>query len=314
MIRSGLAVTGARAEKALRRIQPVLAYAAAHLDEDVSLAALAGKAGLSACHLHRAFAAAVGETPKRLTLRLRLGRAAALLLTARDSVLEVALECGFQSHEAFCRAFRRQFGTTPSAYRRRGFAGGASRAQGRTHAATVTRVGPCVGLYHIREQAWRDEMTYSIEKMELSPQPVLVMRRRVKPPEIAATLAETLGHIFQHAQRNGMALSGQPFTRYHDWGPGLLTIETGMPVAVHGGASGDAEILADTLPGGPAAVTTHTGPYDQLTEAHAALQVWIEAQGLTAAGAPWEVYLTDPADYPNPQDWKTQVFWPVTRA
>src|SRR5580693_7938609 len=97
----------------LRQIQPVVAYAAGHLDQDVSLTALAEQAGLSAFHLHRVFSAAAGETPKQFTLRLRLARAAALLLSGRESVLNVALACGFQSHEAFCRAFRRCFGMRP---------------------------------------------------------------------------------------------------------------------------------------------------------------------------------------------------------
>src|SRR5580693_2285114 len=118
----------------LRQIQPVVAYAAGHLDQDVSLAALAGQAGLSAFHLHRVFSAAAGETPKQFTLRLRLGRAAAMLLTSGDSVLGVALSCGFQSHEAFCRAFRKRFGITPSSYRLRGFTASVDRAAARTHA------------------------------------------------------------------------------------------------------------------------------------------------------------------------------------
>ena len=50
---------------------------------------------------------------------------------------------------------------------------------------------------------------------------------------------------------------------------------------------------------------------EQFVEAHAAIQQWIEAQGLLAAGPPWETYTTDPADYPDPQDWKTDVFWPL---
>ena len=47
-------------------VQPLLAYAAAHLDDDVSLTALAEKAGFSAFYLPRIFSAAVGETPKQL--------------------------------------------------------------------------------------------------------------------------------------------------------------------------------------------------------------------------------------------------------
>lgn len=133
----------------------------------------------------------------------------------------------------------------------------------------------------------------------------------MKPAEIAATLGEVLGHVFQQAQSNGMALAGQPFTRYFDWGPGLLTIEAGMPVAAHAGGSPAGDVRAETLPGGLAATTMHIGAYDKLNEAHAAVQQWIEAEGLNAAGAPWEVYVTDPADFPDPKDWKTEIFWPL---
>lgn len=55
----------------------------------------------------------------------------------------------------------------------------------------------------------------------------------------------------------------------------------------------------------------HAGAYDQLQETYAAMEKWIGEQGLSTAGAPWEVYVTDPGDYPDPADWRTEVFWPV---
>ena len=304
-------------------VQPLLAYAAASLDDDVSLNALARKAGLSAFYLHRIFLAAVGETPKQFTMRLRLGHAAARLLMTDDSVLSVALSCGFQSHEVFVRAFRRSFGMTPGTYRRRGFASRVSTTQARQHAALVSQVGPCIALYHIDKRK-EPEMTYSISRKDLSPQPVFVIRRRVKLSEIGPTLAEVLPIVFKHALQTGAAIAGQPFTRYVEWGPGLVTIEAGLPVVVSGNnvndgesapddAAGGPKIVADSLPGGPVATLTHSGPYEKLSEAHAAIQQWIEDQGLLAAGPPWETYTTDPADYPDPQDWKTDVFWPLAR-
>src|SRR5262245_35076536 len=136
----------------IRAIQPALSYAASHLDEDVSLDVLAAHAGLSRFHLHRVFSAAVGETPKQFAFRLRLGRAAVLLLTTGESVLDVALSCGFQSHEVFSRAFRRRFGMTPSVYRSRGFANATGSAEARRHAEVVSEVGPCIGLYYISQE------------------------------------------------------------------------------------------------------------------------------------------------------------------
>ena len=296
----------------IRGLQPVLAFAATHLDEDVSLATLAGQAGLSPFHLHRVFTAATGETPKQYTLRLRLGRAAVMLLTGDEPVLDVALSCGFQSHEAFCRAFRRRFGITPSSYRERGFTTCVDRAQARTHAEIVNAVGPCIGLFHTSEnrRPSENEMSYSITKKELSPQPVLIVRRRVKRSEIAATIGEALPHIFVYAQHHGIALAGLPFTRYVEMGPGLVTMEPGMRVTGQLPA-GDGQIIADTLPAGPAATTIHAGPYDKLSDAYAAIEHWMETEGLAAAGAPWESYLNDPSDHPDPQDWKTEVFWPL---
>ena len=295
-----------------KRVQPILAFAAAHLDEDVSLRALAEQARLSPFHLHRVFSDTAGETPKQYTLRLRLGRAAVMLLTSGQSVLDIALSCGFQSHEAFCRTFRRRFGMTPTAYRERGFAAKVNRSQARIHAEIVSTVGPCIGLFHLSEnrRSSENEMAYSITRKELTPQPVLIVRRRVKRSEIAAAIGEALPHIFVHAQQNGIALAGLPFTRYVEMGPGLITMEPGIRVTSPGAAS-QGEVIADTLPGGPAATTIHAGPYDRLSEAYAAIEQWMETEGLVSAGPPWECYLNDPSDFPDPKDWKTEVFWPV---
>ncbi len=315
-----------------KRVQPALALAAARLDEPLPLAVLSARAGISPFHLHRLFSAVAGETPKQYILRLRVSRAAAMLLASDDSVLDIALSCGFQSHEAFTRAFRRRFGLTPRDYRARGFTTAAGVATAVSHAAIVSRVGPCVGLYHVRPDgsAQRREMSYSIVKKALVPQPVLVVRRRVKRSEIAIAITEALPQIFQYAQERGIALAGHPFTRYVEIGAGLLTIEPGMRVvgspaaAPSGGAdqdtlaSGasaaappDGGVIEDTLPGGPAATTVHAGPYDTLQDAYAALETWMESEGVPPAGAPWESYITDPGEHPDPKDWKTEVSWPV---
>jgi AraC family transcriptional regulator len=298
---------------ALKRIQPALAYAASHLDEDVSLAALAAQSGLSVFHLQRAFSATAGETPKQFTLRLRLGRAAAMLLTRDESVLDIALDCGFQSHEVFCRAFRRRFGISPSAYRQRGFVHAATESIAHDHAAVINEIAPCIGLYHTNEGK-RNSVPYTITKREIPPTPVLIMRHRVKRSEIAQTIGQTLHAIFLYSQKNGIALGGPPFARYPESSIGFVTIEPGTRIATvpdNPNPTGEPGVIHDTLPGGPVAFTTHHGPYDKLPDAHAALEAWIEAEGLTPAGAPWESYVTDPGDYPDPKDWRTALFWPV---
>jgi AraC family transcriptional regulator len=271
---------------------------------------LAALAGRSPFHAHRALRAALGETPKQFTLRLRIDCAAAALLSSRRSILDIALACGFESHEAFCRAFRRRFRMSPGAYRQQGLSASDSVA----HARLVNEIGPCIGLYHSagQERPSPSHMEYRISRQELAAQPVLVVRRRVPRAAIAATIGAELPKVFLHAQQRGIALAGFPITRYLETSMGTVTLETGMRVTLAEGewtaAVGEGEILAETLPAGPAAVTVHSGPYDQLPAAYAALEAWIVANGFRPAGAPWEAYLNDPSD---PKDWKTEVCWPL---
>jgi AraC family transcriptional regulator len=186
------------------------------------------------------------------------------------------------------------------------------RSQAKQHAEIVSAVGHCIGLFHMSKdrRSRENEMAYSILKKELEPQPVLIVRRRVKRSEIAATIGEVLPHIFIYAQQHGIALAGLPFTRYVEMGHGLITMEPGMRV-VSPGTAGQGEIVADILPGGLLATTVHAGPYDKLPDAYAAIEQWMESEGLVAAGAPWGSYLNAPSDFPDSKDWKTGVFWPM---
>ena len=53
------------------------------------------------------------------------------------------------------------------------------------------------------------------------------------------------------------------------------------------------------------------GRTDQLAETYAALERWIDTNGFKVAGPPWESYVTDPADHPDQNDWRTEVCWPL---
>ena len=310
-------VEGNAVSASFNRVQPALAFAAKRLDEDVSLRALAAQVRLSPFHLHRLFVSVANETPKSYTHRLRLSQGAALLLTTSRSMLDIALHCGFQSHEVFSRAFARTFHMTPRAYRARGFASMVTAHNARVHAATVRQAGPCLRLFHMRSEAHlhRTDMAYDIVKKELDAQPVLLVRRRVKRSDIGRAIGEALPHIFMYAQQHGIALAGHPLTRYVEVGAGLLTIEPAMRIVSRQGSGSNAapggEVVEDVLPAGSAATTVHAGPYETLQEAYAALETWMGEHNLRPAAPPWESYITDPAEHPDPKDWKTEVCWPV---
>ena len=102
-----------------KRFNAVLAYIDANLEGDLSVKTLSQVANFSAFHFHRQFTAFVGVPVSRYVQLMRLRRAAHCLSSLADySVLEAALGAGFESPEAFSRAFRRAFGMTPSAFRK----------------------------------------------------------------------------------------------------------------------------------------------------------------------------------------------------
>src|SRR5687767_1738622 len=101
----------------IERLLPVLVHIQANLDQDLSLEVLAKRVRLSPFHFHRLFRSAVGETLKQYTQRLRLERAASRLIIHDSTILDVALDSGFQSHETFSREFKRRFQVTPRGYR-----------------------------------------------------------------------------------------------------------------------------------------------------------------------------------------------------
>ncbi|HUN75526.1 MAG TPA: helix-turn-helix domain-containing protein [Steroidobacteraceae bacterium] len=277
-----------------------------------NLRELADKAGWSAFHLHRALRTLLGETPKQYSLRLRLERAAYDLLTSRRQVRSIAADLGFGSHEVFTRAFRRRFGAPPGNYRVRLIAN-APRGAWSRHAQVLAHASPCVRLFHLATNPLPRPPTMSptIMRKDCPEQPILLVRRRIARSELQKMLAESFGMLFAHGQRNGLPVAGWPLARYIAMGPGLWTVEAAMPLAVPAPASG--EMQPGSLPAGPAAFAVHVGGYDRLPDTHAAIERWIEAQGYQAGGAPWESYVTDPAQHPDPADWRTEVYWPLAR-
>jgi AraC-like DNA-binding protein len=93
---------------------------ASTLDEhETTGEALASRVHLSRYHFDRVVTAVAGEPPLAFRRRILLERAAYRLRTSDETVLDIALEAGYSSHEAFTRAFRRAYGLAPSEWRRR---------------------------------------------------------------------------------------------------------------------------------------------------------------------------------------------------
>ncbi|SHF83221.1 helix-turn-helix domain-containing protein [Geodermatophilus nigrescens] len=99
-------------------VRRVVDHLHAHLGREVGLDECAALVHLSRAHFLRAFTAATGLTPHRYLVRLRMDSAARLLRSTDLPVLDVAVAVGYAGTSHFAEAFRRDRGTSPSAYRR----------------------------------------------------------------------------------------------------------------------------------------------------------------------------------------------------
>lgn len=104
-------------EKLIRGIE----YMETNLEDECSLQQISSAACISRFHFHRIFTALTGETPGDYIRSRRLSKASLMLVESNRGVLEIALDAGYESQEAFTRAFKRQFRETPSRFRKKGY-------------------------------------------------------------------------------------------------------------------------------------------------------------------------------------------------
>lgn len=102
-------------DQAQDRFAALVAWMLRHLDEDLSVAALARKACMCQDTFSRAFKSVFGAAPSTFVENLRLNEARRRLSTRRRTVHSVAESVGFKSADRFGRAFERRFGVKPLA-------------------------------------------------------------------------------------------------------------------------------------------------------------------------------------------------------
>ncbi len=122
-VRQGAHTPSAGRKDALRRVQSIrgaLRLISKEFSGPLPLSALARAAGMSPQHFCRTFHALTRRTPTEYLAAYRIDRACALLLGTRDSVTDIALQCGFGDTSYFIRVFRRHQGMTPRAFRMKG--------------------------------------------------------------------------------------------------------------------------------------------------------------------------------------------------
>ena len=283
-----------------------------------SLGEVAALVHLSPSRAQRVFARLVGESPGRYQHRVALNRAAAQLAATNRPIVDIAFDNGFGSHEGFSRAFRAHYGISPREYRTLPLSRWSDDERDLAEHSAA-----CIGLYGKpltdqptkapEETFMEDATTHPIAVRELAPTPVLYMARRIDKDRVADVLAELLPAVFQYVMEQGLPMAGPPYVRYMEQSAAFLAVQAGIPLTEPPKPpEPERNIEVGELPGGPAVTVIHQGPYESLADGYMALDRWMADNDRSPAGPPWEVYLTDPGEVPDPKDWQTEILWPIS--
>ncbi|HXH21161.1 MAG TPA: GyrI-like domain-containing protein [Dehalococcoidia bacterium] len=151
--------------------------------------------------------------------------------------------------------------------------------------------------------------TYEVSLVELEGQNAAVIRETTTLANIGAALSEMLGAVAEYLREMKVTPSGPPFARYYAVDAKGVDVEAGYPTPTE--VPRRWRVVPAELPGGSAAATWHTGPYDRIGDAYAALDEWLKANRRRRSGPPMEVYWTDPSQVDDPSQWRTQVIQPL---
>jgi len=267
----------------------VLTYIHDNPAGDMSLDRLADEAAMSRFHWHRVFRAITGETCAQAVRRVRLHRAAHLLVSDDRPIRAVAKACGYPNPVSFARAFTAAYGSRPSAYRK---AGRFSAAVPRTDA----------------------------KKGDATMFPVTI---RQEPPRRLATLPHKgsylkIGGAFESffalcQSRNLWPQVGAIVAVYFDNPEIVAEADLRSYVGAHWcGQDIPSGMQERELAGGKTAVLTYRGPYSGASQAYQALfGTWLPMSGEEPADEPcYEVYLNTPRDA-APEDLRTEICLPL---
>lgn len=286
-------------------VAEAIADVVSDMDSAIDLDAIASRAATSPFHFHRIFRGMVGETPLGLSRRLKMERAAWALSRGDEPVLEIAFKAGFETHEAFTRAFRVSYSVPPSAFRLK-------------ESPRIELAATCGIHFHpegidpsaITLRTGDEDMEVDIVEM---PELRLATIRHLGPYNQITAAFEHLGATAGSAgllDRADVAM----LAVYHDdpevtpseelRADAAVTVEEGQRIP-----DGMGELR---LPAGPYARYTHIGPYEQLGDVWARLLgVWLPQSGYSiGAGGTFEIYRNTPGEVPD-EDLHTDLYLAV---
>lgn len=222
-------------EEYLQRINRVMDYIELNLDRELKLEQLAEIANFSPFHFHRIFRSFVREPLYKFIMRLRIEKAALLLISnPKKTVTEIAFDCGFSASATFARAFKEFFGQSASEWKNGGYKLYSKNRKTDSKIcktdSKISKVNELQPLYFrtpnyfdVYKEQWRNAMSENKistdVKVEILPAMNLIYVRNIGPYKGDEKLFESLfGKLFSWAGPRGLINPPQSMflSIYHD--------------------------------------------------------------------------------------------------
>jgi len=279
----------------INRIDRVIEFLSTHVDNSRSLEKLAAVAAISQFHFQRVYRAVTGESPSKTLRRLRMAKASILLQESKLTITEIAFEVGYDSSQAFAKAFRDTTGTTASKL----------RAQPDKLADIIT------SLSNPPERKNNSKQILDVKVVSIEPFKVIAYRNVGSQDG----LFRSFGYLYSWGEKKGLAESMQGIYGIPiDDSRNETTNDNRFDCCFNFGkdAAADDGLREEILGGGLFAVVHHIGPYDGLNDKYDYLYgTWLNTSDYVLRKQPiYNHYLSDPDTLP-PEKWETDIYLPI---
>ncbi len=162
------------------------------------------------------------------------------------------------------------------------------------HLSSFERTGDIMGYQN----------AYEISVQDVPERWILSSRQRMSMEEYG----RYFGALYERVGKEHIDVDGTTISIYYDQEFNHEDTEVEVALGVK-----DPRQATRAIPGGLMATTVHRGAYSSLSDAYGALTRWIADNGYEAIGAPYEIYRRTQFDHLPPEQWETEIFFPVKK-
>jgi len=275
-----------------QRITNVMLLIQARLDDPPNLDEVAALASFSPYHFHRLFTAYTGESLSTFIRRLRLERAANRLRQTLDPITNIALDAGYETSANFSKAFRQQFGQSPSEFRQR------------DHLLQTA-------VFH--NIANQEQQGMNPKIVTLESQKILFVRKTGVYSEASAA---AFGALLSFAYSNRLMKKETQIIGISYDSPDITDADKlryDACITITDEIQPQGEVGVQTVASGRYAIFIHKGAYEEFSQTYGLIfSQWLPQSGERLREAPiFERYLNRDPRRTKPENLRTEIFVPL---